>query len=53
LAIFIAVLEFFVKANNEAKRTKVKEIIFVELLNLISLFQNNFVDVMRRNMRLR
>ncbi|CAF4355291.1 unnamed protein product, partial [Rotaria magnacalcarata] len=36
LAILIAVLEFFVKANNEAKQTK-----------------NNFVDVMRRNMRLR
>ncbi|CAF0794953.1 unnamed protein product [Rotaria sp. Silwood1] len=35
LAILIAVLEFFVKANNEAKQTK-----------------NNFVDVMRRNMRL-
>jgi hypothetical protein len=54
LAITIAVLEFFVKANIEAKQTKV--IIKIDHFCFVSksfFFKINFFDVMRRNMRLR
>ncbi len=53
LAITIAVLEFFIKANIEAKQTKVRiENIYSWIWNFIFL-QHNFFDVMKRNMRLR